>query len=441
LFLLQALTLAAPFQAAVISVPAFYTPQQLQPIADGFRGFRIPVVGIVPDSHAILMAYSAFQLNRFELKPKHVLFVDVGATSTKAFSGIFTYQKETTKEVVTINQTSGEWTELVGGYYFAKKVAISQKISLRRAQKMLVRSAGGLFENLFEKQIATIKQLIGTAISRAEKVRPIDEIQVVGQASVFNFVEEAISAATASKFRRDLNETEAVALGAVIASLRSDDPSPYIKPTLSPLPPYSLTLNCGPQTAIYTIKSEIGNANITFEDLDDICPVMVIAADPSTLPSGVPTEFARLIPKANITLNGTGKYTAKVQLTPPDPMITKVEWCQADSCQTVDMTPQEPDQEAAKAVGAFISAYVEADQSKMMRKHLQELLGKVNQHMALIGQGKVEPPLPVLEEHKTTMISLNVQNQTDGFASMDRQGLSAIRQKLEEVANAINVPR
>jgi hypothetical protein len=105
------------------------------------------------------------------------------------------------------------------------------------------------------------------------------------------------------------------------------------------------------------------------------------------------------------------------------------------------MAPQEPDQEAAQVASAFISGFIAADQTRIMRRHLREFLGKINERMALIGQGKVELETPVPEELKTTMISLNVQNQTDGFASMDRQALSAIRSKMEEVAKAINLPR
>jgi molecular chaperone DnaK (HSP70) len=89
----NAMRMAPSFNIAAVAVPSYWTREQLQAVSQACRIFDIPLGGLVTDVHAVLTLYATMRLSRFQKEPSHVLFVDVGATSTKVFAANFTYDK------------------------------------------------------------------------------------------------------------------------------------------------------------------------------------------------------------------------------------------------------------------------------------------------------------------------------------------------------------
>jgi hypothetical protein len=139
MMLVNAFRIAPPFHAVAVSLCSCWTRNQLFAITDAYKAFEIPLVAADAEVDAVAPSMSA----RFSKAHHHVLFVDVGAVSTKVYSALFAGSNPfPTRDLVEANQTSTEWSESIGGHYFAKAPAAAKTISIRRAQRSLIRKAG-----------------------------------------------------------------------------------------------------------------------------------------------------------------------------------------------------------------------------------------------------------------------------------------------------------
>jgi hypothetical protein len=134
LMVFNALRPVPPFNAVAVSVPSYWTCEQLFAITDSCKVFEIPLVGTVTDVQAVVTLYGRSKLARISKAQCHVLFVDVGAALTKVYSTIFAYNNTSpTHDFVDAHQALTEWSENIGGYHFAKAIAAAKNISIRKA--------------------------------------------------------------------------------------------------------------------------------------------------------------------------------------------------------------------------------------------------------------------------------------------------------------------
>jgi hypothetical protein len=425
-----------------MTVPSFIPRRQLEVIAAACQFFRIPLMALIPDLQAVMTLYGTTKTNRFATEPRHVMFIDVGSMYTKVYSGLFVYDNASdSSELVKIVQTSGEWSEHVGGYHFAKALASAKGISVGKAQKMLVRSTGDSFGDLFEKETRHLEEVIEKAIDVAQNVGPIDEVQLIGGASTLKFVVDTIKTVTNVTNRRDFNANEALALGGLIAALGTDESSPYVKTAVRPLPPMTVNLTCGDRQESYSVKGGNAMQYVNFHNLDQICEEIIVTADPATIPSGCDPVLTRYVSKQNITLEGPGPFNLTLLMAIPDPMVRSAEWCQGSTCQTIEVDPMNRIADQAESALQFINMYVDAQGNKQFRPKLAILLEKVNDKLRKINRPNVESPYQPTEEMKEALVGINAQFAKDAFASLDREQLKAIRITLEEIATAIHIPR
>jgi len=184
----QELFKKVPKPSAIALVhPAYFSPKQNLAIQNAARLSGANIGGLYEDESAMAIYYSDMMLDRFRNKPRHVLFIDVGATSASAYTLNFTWEEDKTFA----RETGYGWTEKTGGYHFAKALAESVRIPLADAQKLLLQSPEGDFAS---QPISELEKLIKTVLSQSDG--KIDEIQLIGGASRFSFVIDAVRHAT-----------------------------------------------------------------------------------------------------------------------------------------------------------------------------------------------------------------------------------------------------
>jgi hypothetical protein len=431
-----------PFQSVTVAVPSYFTLGQYFVIGEICRAFSIPVVAIVPDTHAIFNLYGALRVNRFASRPKHVLFVDVGATATKVYSGTFTYINEGPGDEGTIvNQTAGEWTEQVGGYYFAKAIAQEKGISYSKAQKTLLRTQGEGLEDLVEKELSVLEDIIRTVIETAEQKAVIDELQVIGGASNFNFVVQTIKRATNLTIRRDFNSNEAIALGALLTGISMEEASPYLQTGIEMLPMVTLNVTCGNQSQVQQVKGDFSNKLLTFDDLTEACTEFDVVADPETLPVGVNPVIGRYAAKDNVTLSGSGNFTVTLQIDAPHSRVRAVRWCQSSQCQESETELRSLWENDLDGAFAFLRPYLDSIAKRDLRSEIHGLLGRINSLFARILRSNVEATFQPTEEMKQWVAEINALNETDGLESLDGRTLTDIESKLKQVAKVTRLDK
>jgi molecular chaperone DnaK (HSP70) len=79
----------------------------------------------------------------------------------------------------------------------------------------------------FKEELEALNETISEAIKRVSKWGRIDEVQLIGEASIFNFVADHVRAIVGIPVRRDFDLRGALALGAVIDVLPKKSRSPH----------------------------------------------------------------------------------------------------------------------------------------------------------------------------------------------------------------------
>jgi hypothetical protein len=292
--------------SAVLTVPFFYTPAQTTALRVACDIAGIPISRVVTDKDAIFALYVSQKSDDFASGPRHIMFVDVGSTSAKVYCAKFFRDGDT----VRVNQTALGWTEKVGGYHFERSLEISQK----KARKRLL--AGD-----FEKRkihISALRDLVKKLRWAALEFGDVDEIQLVGGAAAFPFVSAAIYDGAKQPVLRDLNDTAAAAIGALLLG-------PHIEiPHVSSA---RLNVVCGDKKVGYCAKGQRCASEVKIEGSSG-CQIFEIVADPATLPDGVGPKITTYTIGEKVEGEG---MTATVKFD--EQRITGVEWCSAEACK------------------------------------------------------------------------------------------------------------
>jgi hypothetical protein len=424
-----------PIHGLAVILPCYSALEQFLVVSDACYLYQLPVLPMVTDSVALFNLYAATKTNRFAAAPKHVLFVDVGAMSAKVYSGLFTYDGSNPNEyIVTVNQSSLEWTEKVGGYHFASLLAEEKGISFDKAQKLLIRSPDNAFGELFEDVLDILEETVRAAV---ESVGKIDEVQVVGGSSNFKFVIETIKRATNMSIHRDFNANEAVALGGLITALGHVDRSPYIRTKVFTLPPISLNISCGNRTHYYLRKPDIVNDVVSFRDLPEMCSEYQVVADPATVPYRTEPLYRAYRPKSNLSFSGSGGFTVSFYFAPPHPELQGVEWCQAVECQKSEVIPAVDRFPLVEPAYQFINKFHKSRLAKTLRMEAQETLEKINAALARFSRGNVESTFDPSDEVKAWLREINEQNTADGLLSLNFTEVREVKTKLERIARSV----
>jgi hypothetical protein len=437
----NAMRMSPSFHTAAIAIPSYWTREQFQAIIQACRMFDIPLGALVTDVQAVSTLYATTRLGRFKNAPRHVLFVDVGAVSTKVYASNFTYDDRVpTHDFVVISQTVNEWSEGIGGYHFAKAVAETKGISVRKAQKLLIRNGGEGLDDAFADQLVALESLVTGAVAGANRFGEIDDVQLIGGASSIKAVVETIKQAANHSIRRDFNANEAIAMGAAIATMTRNDDSPYIESVFYRISAVDLNLVCGNVTVPYCVRNTHCRPSIELEGLEQICPEFSIIANPHTLPEGIDEDMAVYGLARPINITSTGNWTARFLMSPPDAVVSEVHWCNAaDKCESTEAQSLSRSKLDMSAALSFIANYRSAVGNKEQRKTIVELAEKLNAVRAKMDQANVEAPYPMTDEMKDTIADINAVIENDGLQPLDSEKLNELKTKLQAIATKLHV--
>jgi hypothetical protein len=441
LMLEMALGSVAPFYGIVLAVPVFFTREQLKYIRLACMEFRVPLISMETDVGAVLTAYGALRVARFAQSPKRVLFVDVGAMATRAYSATFEYRASegNSGDFVEAIQLSLEWSEKVGGYHFSKALAAGKNISIYKAEKLLQRNNGDGYEAFVENELDVLENIVSSAVSAAEGTGPIDEVQVIGGASTLKFVVEAIRRATNHSIRRDFNPSEAIALGAAIAGLAIRERSPYVEVRTSTLASVTINVTCGDISLPFCWKGGSCHSFVDFTELPSICENFSVDAGLNAIPDGVSPQIASFYMTSPVNLSGSGNFSARFLMS-EDLAIQGVRWCN-DEGVCANHEAAESDSSAFRSLinSTFVTKYLTARENVILRKILAERLTKLNAFRAKIERANVESPREMTEAMKDVLTQLTTMREGGLFENLNSTELHEWNGKLEAIGQKLHV--
>jgi hypothetical protein len=285
--------------------------------------FELPVLALVDDSTAIALAYASAR--PLAAGARHVLFVDVGATSVKAHAALFS----TGGDFVRANATANLWSERTGAHFFARAVAARRGVSLHPAQKF--RRSGGAVD---AAALAGVGALVRAAAAAAAAAGgAVDEVQLIGGGANSAAYRAAVAAAAGgAPVRRDLRPQEAAAVGGLLTALAQRGVSPHAPLAFAKRPTASLNLTCT-RTHAYCRRGVDCQAVINESSAG--CRRAYIDADPADVPEGVDPRVV------TIELTNASAYGAadapvgQFELASPEARVEAVRWCGGGACAPV----------------------------------------------------------------------------------------------------------
>lgn len=224
----------------MISVPGYWTKAQREILMEISESLRIPIKSIIDSSAALVSYYSVRKFNKYKLKNKIVIFIDIGAIKTSVSGYNFGWNSEFSM----VNETRTEWSESIGGYWFAKALGLNLKKSL----KVLNQEGGPIFLSKISNQIDELKKMISSVIQSSESQYENSdiEIQLIGGASKFKFIKEFLKSSFNNiQIFSELTANEAIALGSLYHLHQFQKRTDYSPILLQALSPYSYSLKCG----------------------------------------------------------------------------------------------------------------------------------------------------------------------------------------------------
>jgi hypothetical protein len=415
------------FVGACLAVPFFYTRQQISSIRDSCETLSIPIWRVITDADAVFTLYASTRLTRFASAPRHVMFVDIGSTTSKVYSARFSYDNSNpVKDIARVHQTSVAWSENVGGYHFAKSLARARGISLQKAHKLLIRSQYGRDTTIFD--VSDLKGMIARSVDAAGDV---DELQLVGGASSFPFVVDAVREASGLPIRRDFNQNEAVALGALIHLLIFEGHGPYIPSAITGLCASTYRITCGSREAVYCTAGEEFAREVKFDGLDEVCRDFRIVGDPDTMPRGSSREVGLYHARENVDVEGS-ELTAAFRTSQAEIHIEGVEWCSGTDCRFFESEEIVSDKEWIRNGHDKLVTHLARKRETELRVEVRDLLRRLTD----IGTDKMD--IVLTDEMKNCYIDAANEERRDAFEGSNATKLDQVKRKLEEVFKVLN---
>jgi hypothetical protein len=196
--------------------PSFWTYPQVHTALYGLGRTGGSVLYPIDEQEAACAYYATERAARIRRSPVHTLFVDVGATSVRAYGEAFKWDP---RGQISIANTAYAWSERAGTHFIARAIAAARGVALAKAERLL-RKGGA--PALFEPELREIEGVMRAAIAqaRANSDLPIDEVQVIGGGALVRAVVERLRAAAGgTAVKREFSAHEVLAIGGVYVGL------------------------------------------------------------------------------------------------------------------------------------------------------------------------------------------------------------------------------
>jgi hypothetical protein len=315
-------------------IPQYWTNEHRRALEDVCKMANIDLTTIVEDFTTLCLLYGSEKAAKHGEKPHHVLFVDIGGTSVKAYSGLFTVDHG----IAHVVQTGISWSEKAGGYFFAKRIAANDGVTVKKAEKVLMtESASYDFGKVLAGELAEIRRVISRAVGLATALRPLDEVQIIGGASKFAFVRNTIAASVGDvPVLREFNAQEALALGGVLAAMTVSDLETARQTYVHRISAWNMTIICGTNIE-YCRDNTI--CQETVDDRSTGCDVLRIVGPREQIPDGLTDVLGEfhLVNISNIRFGDTSEAVGHISLVSPDAVLRRVSWCNGETCYPIEI--------------------------------------------------------------------------------------------------------
>lgn len=421
----------------VVTVPSYWTHMQREMISYAFTVSNIQINSIIDEVIGLAALYTHTKETHLQENPKHVLFIDVGATSVKVYGLYIKYYKD--KFVA--NETARFWTETSGTYFFAKSYSESKKISQFKAEKLIqkLNSTEGM-----ESPINEFKQVINDAItfSKLTVNKTIDEVQMIGGGSRIPFVNEIVkSILNDTAIRRDFNPIEACALGGLVYAMMAEETSPITPTYVVRIPNSDISVNCdGKITVPYCKKfGSCLHGPVTFNC--DGCKDINIVSSKDGIPIGASTTTQTITLKS-MPYKGDDQSYGKVTIESPDQFVSQVQWCsKGKKCINVPFDIDIDLYSGMKSSNKWISEYTKEksnlEKQRQLIASIEEKISRLSQFLNGDESVSVEATEKISQEMKEEFekyhkdfIDGAVTNYNATYARKADDDLSAIMKSL-----------
>lgn len=423
-------------QGSVVAVPAYYTFEQRNDIIDAMWAAELSLYNLIDDNEAIATLYSIRFAKRFTDEPQSILFVDAGATSIKAYRGVFNMNHTTNPPTPLVNLTSYEWTESCGGENFAIKYSKYKQISLTKARKQLSTLSSiskSELNTIFSEELTSLSHLIKRASNG-----PIDHIQIFGGLSRFPIVVDTIlNAAGGVEMRRDLPPNDAIALGSQYVLMNLNNISLFQFPNLTRSSPYNLFVECNGVTDDYCYKSANCSEATLLENTR--CEVFNFFTEMEEVPEG----SSNLIGSYNLLnisrfprgANAGGFLVFK----PPKPIVTAAMWCRNEDLYCLPIigkaagSNQLKRQKQFQFVETIMKAQNQIQSISILKDKIEGLASRLEKFMENSEDVKCE------EIKDDTIKQIEYARQIKS-KSNSKNKLEVVEEELEMIARYLGVP-
>jgi hypothetical protein len=311
---------------------------------------------MVDDYQAIANLYSIRFGKRFVDHPLSVLFVDLGATATKAYRIAFRMNKT----LPVANTTSYEFVE---------------------------------YSNM-ESALPDISSVIRRAFNR-----PVDVVQVFGGGSRSDSALEAVREAVGPgiEIKKELPGSEAIALGAAYRLQEIVGSSAYMLPNMTHTSAYNSWIECSNHTENYCVKGEGCEQGAIFDY--SYCEELVIRTSDAETPVGASSILGRYALK-NVSEFRNGKTSGgMILLKAPFPVIEAVLWCTNKDMDCLPIHIEPVDELPVSRMLSLDFAFVEAvAKGAKERKKLGELRVKIDLLLEQLENSRDEDTRKIVED-------------------------------------------
>jgi hypothetical protein len=369
------------------AVPIFWPRELRQSFANSVIISHVPLTSIIDDTTALSMLYVTEKSERYihlTEQSYYVLFVDVGFGSTKVYSIDFSYRVNASYA----HQNSIHWSEDVSSYQFAKTVAAANGVNLTYVHRVLTSDNAA---SLLAPQLKKLQELIGRAVSDLAAIgAEPDEVQLIGGASLYPFVVEAVKSAVGRvPVKQEFPARHAIALGAVHTALYERDMRGFEKPKhrvfVVSAAIANVTLQCN-GTHQYCVR---GQACVSPIKEAGVCEVITMTTAPESVPRGVSPVIAQFKIEELPNETAEGDYVVLHTKT-EEPGIERADLCNATNCTKYDVRGMSIDAPVMTEKMKFISQMMRAKIQRDQRKYLmRQIRSMVEQAEPVLGSASV----------------------------------------------------
>lgn len=351
-------------EAIAVNVPNFWTLSQRDVVFQAMELAKLPFFGLVDDTSAVIQLYTIQHSKKFIYESHGVLFVDFGATGLRAYRILFTTNG--TDPLGT--QTSYEFTERVSGIKMIRKVAEHDSCSFSKAQKRLIANPDK-YSDLMADDMEIVYDVIQAAVDGE-----VDEVQLLGGASRFPFVIEAIKSVVGyTDVLNEMPQMDSIALGTVHVVQSTMNQSRFkLVPVVKP-PVYTSEIECGRVRASYCKHRGTCQDHVILHNAK--CSNVVIRADRQEIPEGT-SDVIGLFKLTNISkfkVDAGKQISGIISMRAPAPVMYGALWCEAGTrrCEVIDVDHVQLRDPERKRKAEFVEAVIQAEKDKIKKQEFR----------------------------------------------------------------------